>query len=95
MDRERNKSEVDGVASEKLEETVTSRQPKKRFVGRRQIAENTARGSGDSPAIDGSSVQGVILCLLGSERHLLTLPRSCAKPQDTAHIESNTFRNTQ
>lgn len=95
MDQERDKHEFDGLAPEKPEGTVISRQPKKRFVGRRQIAESVAKDSRDSPAIEGSGVQGFIHCLLESTRQLLILPRSCAKPQDPAHIESNTSRNTQ
>lgn len=58
MDQERNKAGSNGIAPEKSEETITPRQPKKRFVGRRQIAENTASGGIDSPAIEGNSVQG-------------------------------------
>ena len=95
MDREQNIAIADGLALEKPEVIVTSRQPKKRFVGRRQIAENAARGSRDSPAVEGSTVQGIILCLLESRRNLLILAFSCTNPQDPAHIESNTPRNTQ
>ncbi len=36
------------------------RQPKKRFVGRRQAAENAAKGSDESAAIeDSSAIQGI------------------------------------
>lgn len=62
---EADRAEVDlGIAADlehAMEEAApVPRQPKKRFVGRRQAAENAANGNGDSSAIeDSSAIQGI------------------------------------
>lgn len=65
---EDDRAEVDlGTAAdielEQQAEIVATRQPKKRFVGRRQIAENVSRATADatSTSTDGS-IQGEIDC---------------------------------
>lgn len=61
---EEDRAQVDlGVAvdiEEKLEESAAKRQPKKRFVGRRQAAE-TASKNGSAEVEDSGAIQGCSL----------------------------------
>ena len=62
---EEDRAEVDlGIAvdvEERLEEAAAQRQPKKRFVGRRQAAEVAARNGANSSVEDSDAVEGKYL----------------------------------
>jgi hypothetical protein len=73
---------------EKQEETAAQRQPKKRFVGRRQAAEAASRNGSNGNVEDGSAIQGdlspfLIVCPLKE--------RSCNSKENAANLESSPF----
>ena len=59
---EEDRAEVDlGIAidiEEKIEEAAAQRQPKKRFVGRKQAAEAALKNGGNGVVGEGSAVTG-------------------------------------
>lgn len=59
-----------GIAADlelQVEEVVVQRQPKKRFVGRRQAAENALNGPDASSIEDSGAIQGLLRTLLVKE----------------------------
>lgn len=62
---EEDRAEVDlGVAvdvEERLEEVAAQRQPKKRFVGRRQAAEAATKNGTNSSVEDSGTIQGILI----------------------------------
>jgi hypothetical protein len=63
MEEDRLESNIIHDVEQSVEENVPLRQPRKRFVGRRQVAENSTLGSGGSTIEDNGAVQSIFVLL--------------------------------
>ena len=63
MEEDRLESNLTHDIGKSVEENVPLRQPRKRFVGRRQAAENSRLGGGSSMIEDNGAIQSIFVLL--------------------------------
>jgi hypothetical protein len=92
MEEDRLESNLTRDVEQSVEEDVPLRQPKKRFVGRRQAAENPRLGGGSTTIEDNGAIQCIFLPFPHPPPHLqinqltfISIPGS----QDPKNIESS------
>jgi hypothetical protein len=61
MEEDRLEANLTHDVEQSVEESVPLRQPKKRFVGRRQANENSRPSGGSSAIEDNGTIQGIFL----------------------------------
>ncbi len=93
MEEDRLESNLIHDAEPVVEENLPLRQPKKRFVGRRQATENSTLGSGSSTIEDNGAIQRSLPILPQVQIHQLIL-FSATDSQDPKNTESGSARYT-
>ena len=94
---EEDRAQVDlGVAVDveaRLEESAAQRQPKKRFVGRRQAAEAASK-NGSTSIEESGAIQG-LLCFLPYGFNCANIKTSLDTSEKSANVEPSASRDTE